>query len=243
MDNRDNRTPSGAGAVFSAGRLLQWVGVPLMLLLLPAAAGCRTAAPAESAVAAIARELASTNEAGVVTSGRDAAYEDMALLVETLLLIKKSYVEERPFRELLYGAIDGMLVSLDPHSAFLTPESYEAMQEETRGSFCGIGITIGVQNNILTVIAPIEDSPAFHVGLHAGDRIAAIEGEMTRGMSVDQAVSRLRGERGAPVALTILREEQDPFDVTIVRDEIRLTSVKGAHPRGRHRLCAHHPVR
>ena len=197
-------------------------------LLLFVNAGCRTTPPAESAVAAITRELTTTNEAGVVVSGRDVAYEDMALLVEAILLVKQAYVEERPFRELLYGAIDGMLVSLDPHSAFLQPSSYEALQDETHGSFCGIGITIGVQNGMLTVIAPIEGSPAFRLGLHSGDRIAAVEGTATRGMTVDQAVSRLRGARGTAVTLTIHREGAEPRDVTIVRDEVRLISVKGA---------------
>jgi carboxyl-terminal processing protease len=208
-----------------AGLLL---GAALALPLVLTTVGCRTAPPGESAVAAITRELTFTNETGVVVSGRDVAYEDMALLVEAILLVKQSYVEERPFRELLYGAIDGMLVSLDPHSAFLKPESYDALQEETQGSFCGIGITIGVQNGMLTVIAPIEDSPAFRQGLHSGDRIAAVEGVTTRGMTVDQAVGRLRGARGTAVTLTIHREGAEPRDVTIVRDEIRLTSVKGA---------------
>ncbi len=204
--------------------LLYGVCLPLLLVN----AGCRTTPPVESAVAATTRELTSTNEAGVVVSGRDVAYEDMALLVETILLVKQSYVDERPFRDLLYGAIDGMLVSLDPHSAFLQPASYNALQEETHGSFCGIGITIGVQNGMLTVIAPIEDSPAFRQGLHSGDRIAAVEGSATRGMTVDQAINRLRGARGTSVTLTIHREGAEPRDVTIVRDEIRLTSVKGA---------------
>ena len=210
--------------VFPFRGLLYAVCLPLLLVN----AGCRTTPPVKSAVAAITRELTITNEAGVVVSGRDVAYEDMALLVETILLVKQSYVDERPFRELLYGAIDGMLVSLDPHSAFLKPASYDALQEETHGSFCGIGITIGVQNGMLTVIAPIEDSPAFRQGLHSGDRIAAVEGSATSGMTVDQAIKRLRGARGTPVTLTIHREGAEPRDVTIVRDEIRLTSVKGA---------------
>ncbi len=191
-------------------------------------AGCRTPRP-EPVTAAVIRELTTTNEAGVVVSGREGAYEEMELLVETLLLVKGSYVEEVPFRDLLYGAINGMLLSLDPHSAFLVPDAFEALREETHGAFYGIGITIGSQNNALTVIAPIEDSPAFRQGLLAGDRIAAIEGTNTLDMTVDQAVTRLRGEKGAPVRVTIHRDGTEPFDVTIVRDEIRLTSVKGAH--------------
>ncbi len=213
----------GSCRFFRTGCQCAVFALPLAL-----APGCRTTPQPDSAAAAIARELASTNEAGEVVSGREAAYEEMALLVEAILLVKRSYVEEQPFRELLYGAIDGMLVSLDPHSAFLTPDSYEALKEDTQGSFCGIGITIGVQNNMLTVIAPIEDSPAFREGLLAGDRIAAIEGDVTRGLTVDQVVSRLRGERGTPVRITIHRDGAEPFDVTIVRDDIRMASVKGA---------------
>lgn len=189
--------------------------------------GCRTTPQAESTAAVIACELASTNEAGVV-SGHDAAYEEIELLVETLLLVKRNYVEEQSFRDLLYGAINGMLLSLDPHSTFLVPEAYEALQEDAQGSFCGIGVTIGVQSGMLTVIAPIEDSPAFKLGLLAGDRIAAIEDATSADMTVDQAVTRLRGSCGTPVCVTIQRAGMEPFDVTIVREEIRLTSVKGA---------------
>lgn len=177
----------------------------------------------------IARELATTNEAGVVVSGREGAYEEMELLVESLLLVKKRYVKEVPFRDLLYGAINGLLFSLDPHSAFLAPEAFAALREETHGAFYGIGITIGSQNNALTVIAPIEDSPAFRQGLLAGDRIAAIEGTNTLDMTIDQAVARLRGDKGTPVSVTIHRDGTEPFDVTIVRDEVRLTSIKGTH--------------
>ena len=196
-----------------------------MLVLTP---GCRTSPRMEPTAAVIARELTRTNEAGVVLSSHDAAYEEIELLVETILLVKRNYVEEKPFRDLLYGAINGMLLSLDPHSSFLVPEAYEALQEETQGVFCGIGVTIGVQNGVLTVIAPIEDSPAFKLGLLAGDRIAAIEGATSADMTVDKAVTRLRGHCGTPVCLTIHRVGVEPFDVTIVREEIRLTSVKGA---------------
>lgn len=158
---------------------------------------------------------------------KTASYDDIAVLTEAILLIQHNAVEEHKFRDLIYSAVDGMLASLDPHSAFLTPEAFDALREETAGHFSGIGITVGVRNGMLVVIAPIEDSPAFKAGLHAGDRLVAIDGKPCRSISLNEAVNALRGPRGSTVTISVERDESDPFDVTITRDEIRIASVKG----------------
>lgn len=160
----------------------------------------------------------------------ESAYEELELLAQALLHIRKSYVNEKSYRELVYGALHGMLHSLDPHSAFLEPKEYDDMQEGTKAQFSGIGIHIGMRKGILTVIAPIEDTPAFRAGLMAGDRIVEIEGEKTQGISMQDAVDRLRGPQGEPVTITIFRpgDEEGTREVTIVRDTIEVPSVKGS---------------
>lgn len=203
------------------------ITTPILLAVMIVGCSIGTRKPEPLAVT-ISRELATTNETGVVTSDPDAAYEEMELLVEAIMAVKQGYVKEIPFRDLLYGAINGMLFSLDPHSAFLKPKNFSALREDAHGSFFGVGMTIGIDRGGLVVIAPIEDSPAFRQGVLAGDRITAIEGEPTDNISVDTAVTRLRGDRGTSVRVTFRRDSGDPFDITIERDEIRITSVKGA---------------
>lgn len=160
--------------------------------------------------------------------GREAAYDHIELLAEVLLHIRKSYAAEKTYKDLTYGALHGMLVSLDPHSAFLEPEEYSEMQEDTSGRFGGIGIHVGMRNGVLTVIAPIEGTPAFKAGLISGDRIVGIDGEKTIGATLRDAVTKLRGEKGSKVVLTISREGVDEtIEVEILRDEIKVPSVKG----------------
>ena len=113
--------------------------------------------------------------------------------------------EPKP-KDMVYGAIKGMLETLDPHSAFMPPETYKEMQEETRGRFEGIGIEITIKDGVLTVVSPIEDTPAFKAGILAGDQILKIEGEPTKNMSLMDAVKRLRGPKGTKVTITIMRE-------------------------------------
>jgi len=161
-------------------------------------------------------------------TSREAAYDYLELLAEVILHVRKSYAQERNYKELVYGALHGMLESLDPHSAFLEPDEYSEMKEDTAGKFGGIGIHVGMRNGFLTVIAPIEGTPAFKAGLVSGDRIIGIEGEKTTGITLRQAVKKLRGEKGTAVALQISREGADkPLDVEIVRAEINVPSVKG----------------
>lgn len=159
---------------------------------------------------------------------REVAYDNMELLAEVIMHIRSHYVEERSFQDIAYGALHGMLQGMDPHSDFLEPRAYEGLKDDTRGSFSGIGIHIGLRGGILTVIAPIEDTPAFRAGLLSGDRIIEIEGASTVGFSLREAVERLRGPKGSSVTIKVMRQgEDDALEITIVRDDIEVPSVKG----------------
>jgi carboxyl-terminal processing protease len=154
-------------------------------------------------------------------------YEELRSFVDVLNVIKKNYVDEVKTKDLVTGAIKGMLTSLDPHSGYMTPEAFKDFQVETKGEFGGLGIQIAIKDNVVTVIAPIEDTPAFKAGLKAGDKILKIEGESTKNMGIHDAVSKMRGPKGKPITLNIYREGwSQPKDVTIVRDIIKIKSVK-----------------
>lgn len=160
-------------------------------------------------------------------SGEIEGYEELRVFTEAFSIIKKNYVDEIKTKDLIYSAIKGMTGSLDPHSGFMTPEAYKEMQIETKGEFGGIGIQIGIKENVLTVIAPIEDTPAFRAGIKAGDKIIKINGEPTKDMSLMDAVNKMRGPKGTKVTITIMREGwQSPQDFTLVRDIIHVKSVK-----------------
>ncbi len=162
-----------------------------------------------------------------VDAGQDTHYESLKTFAESLSLVKKNYVEEVDEKDLVYGAIKGMLSSLDPHSSFMTPELFKEMKIDTKGEFGGLGIQIGIKDGILTVIAPIEDTPAHKAGVKAGDRIIKIDGESTKDISLFDAVTKLRGKPGTSVTITIIRKGLDkPKDITIVRDIIKIKSVK-----------------
>ncbi|MEW6002931.1 MAG: S41 family peptidase [Nitrospirota bacterium] len=154
-------------------------------------------------------------------------YEELKVFSEALYIVRKNYVEDVKPKELIYGAIKGMISSLDPHSGFMTPEQYKEMQVETRGEFGGIGIQIGVKDGMLTVIAPIEDTPAYRAGIKAGDKIIKINDEFTKDMSLFDAVSKMRGAPQTSVTITILREGwKETRDFKIVREIIKIKSVK-----------------
>ena len=154
-------------------------------------------------------------------------YEDLKGFTDVLGIIQREYVEETKPKDLLYGAIKGMLETLDPHSAFMPPESFKEMQEETKGRFEGIGIEITTKDNVLTVVSPIEGTPAFKAGLRAGDQIVGIDGESTKNMNLMDAVKRLRGPKGSKVTVTIMREGlAKPEDFTLTRDVIPVRSVR-----------------
>jgi carboxyl-terminal processing protease len=162
-----------------------------------------------------------------VPTSSESAYEDLKLFTDVLGILQKEYVDRPKQKELVYGAIKGMLETLDPHSAFMPPETYREMQDETKGRFEGIGIEITLKDSVLTVVSPIEDTPAFKVGLQAGDQIIKIENEVTKNMSLMDAVKRLRGPRGTKVTLSIMREGSNKVqEFTLVRDVIPVRSVR-----------------
>ncbi len=157
----------------------------------------------------------------------DLVYEDLRIFTEVFHKIQKNYVDEINSKELIRAALKGMINTLDPHSAYLTPEAYKEFQTETKGEFGGIGIQIGIKDGALTVIAPLEDTPAFKSGIKAGDKIIKIDGQPTKDMNINDAVSKMRGPKGKPVTLTIQREGwNQPKDITIIRDIIKIKSVK-----------------
>ncbi|WP_237560711.1 S41 family peptidase [Geobacter anodireducens] len=154
-------------------------------------------------------------------------YESIELFTDVLAIVKKSYVEEVDTKKLIYGAINGMLASLDPHSSFMPPDMYKEMKIDTKGSFGGLGIEITIKDGLLTVISPIEDTPAFRAGIKAGDQILKIEDRFTKDMTIMDAVKRMRGPKGTKVTLTIMREGFDkPKEFTLVRDTIQVKSVR-----------------
>jgi len=156
-----------------------------------------------------------------------ATYEQLRLFTEVLSIVQNQYVDEVPPKELIYSAIKGTLRGLDPHSSFLDPDSYREMQVETSGSFGGLGIEITLKDDVLTVVAPIDGTPAYRAGLHTGDRIVKIDGLPTKDMQLVDAVKRMRGKPGSKVTITVLREGwAEPKDFDIVREQIKVQSVK-----------------
>ena len=154
-------------------------------------------------------------------------YEHLKLFTDVLAIIQNQYVDETEPREVIYGAIRGMLRALDPHSSFLDPESYREMQVETSGSFGGLGIEITLRDDQLTVVTPIEGTPAYKAGILPGDKIVKIEGLPTKDMNLVDAVKKMRGPKGTKVTISILREgTKEVQDFTVTREIIQVQSVK-----------------
>jgi len=153
-------------------------------------------------------------------------YKYLKLFSQVLQLIQEDYVQPVKPKKLIYGAINGMLNTLDPYSTLLTPDEYKELQIETKGSFTGIGIEITIRDGILTVVAPIEDTPAWRAGIKPGDKILKINNKPTKGMSLMDAVKLLRGPKGTKVTITILRNDKDIKVITLTRDVIPIKSVK-----------------
>ncbi|RMF80146.1 MAG: S41 family peptidase [Nitrospirae bacterium] len=154
-------------------------------------------------------------------------YAALKRFSEVLEIVERNYVEEVSTDDLITGAINGMLQNLDPHSSYMTPDLYREMQVDTRGEFGGLGIQIGIKDGQLTVIAPIEDTPAFRAGIKAGDYIMKVDDHFTKGMSLMEAVKLMRGPKGTKVTLTIVRRGlKEPKRITITRDIISIKSVR-----------------
>ncbi|MFQ5329298.1 MAG: S41 family peptidase [Thermodesulfobacteriota bacterium] len=154
-------------------------------------------------------------------------YEDLRIFTDAVSIIERNYAEEVEPKELVYSAVKGVLQGLDPHSTFMTPDDYKEMQVGTRGRFGGIGIEIGIRDRILTVISPIEDTPADKAGIKAGDKIVKIEEKYTKDMTLLDAVKLMRGKKGTDVTISIMREGfEKPKPFTLTRAIIKIKSVK-----------------
>jgi carboxyl-terminal processing protease len=192
-------------------RVVRKHGAPVLLLIVGIVLGFFLASHWVSNVDAVGRQ----------------DYESLEAFSSILSIVKKNYVEDVETKNLVNGAINGMLTSLDPHSAYLTPELYKELQSDTQGRFGGLGIEITVKGGILTVVSPIEDTPAAKAGIKPGDQIFKIEEEFTKDMSLIDAVKKMRGLKGTKINLTIKREGvADLVDFTLVRDIIRVQSVR-----------------
>ncbi|HEY3304654.1 MAG TPA: S41 family peptidase [Candidatus Binatia bacterium] len=154
-------------------------------------------------------------------------YESLETFTSILSIVKKNYVDDVNSKDLVNGAINGMLNSLDPHSAYLTPDLYKDLQMDTAGRFGGLGIEITVRNGVLTVVSPIEDTPASKAGVKAGDQIIKIEDEFTKDMTLVEAVKRMRGTKGSKITISVKREGvAELLNFNLVRDTIRVQSVR-----------------
>ncbi|MBD3426154.1 MAG: PDZ domain-containing protein [Candidatus Omnitrophica bacterium] len=177
------------------------------------------------AFSAVSQLRAAEDDAGLLDDTKE-LFKQIQLFADSITLISTDYVEPVKAKDLVYGAIRGMMDTLDGYSQFLDPESFQEITEETKGEFAGIGIEVGVRENILTVIAPIEDTPAAKAGMEAGDKIVKIDGKITRDMTLDEAVELLRGKPGTEVVITVIRERtEEVLDFKIKRDIIKLKSI------------------
>jgi len=162
-----------------------------------------------------------------ISAGTKEAYKNIEVLSEVLHKIERNYVEDTDPQDVLYGAIKGMVRTLDPHSFFMSPEEYKELMVETKGKFSGVGIEITIRNHVLTVVSPIEGTPAFKAGIKAGDQIIMIGDKSSKELSIMDAVKLIRGPKGSKIKLTIRRKEiEKPIDFMITRDVIPIKSVR-----------------
>ena len=184
------------------------------------------AVPAFLLILSIGFQVEADEEVGSSSEGKS-NYESLKVFSEVLSLIESTYVEKVSSEKLIEGAIHGLVKTLDPHTSYMPPDAYHEMKVQTSGKFGGLGIEVSMRDGILTVISPIEGTPAFDAGIQAKDKIVKIENDSTLDMSLNDAVSRLRGEVGSPVSITILRDRlKAPLLVKIVRDIIKVQSIK-----------------
>ncbi len=178
------------------------------------------------AVAALVLAFAAGG-AGRAENAGGITYRQLDLFGDVLERVRASYVEEVSDKELIEAAIEGMLSSLDPHSGYLSPESFDEMQVQTRGEFGGLGIEVTMEEGFVKVISPIEDTPADRAGIEAGDFVTHLDGESILGLTLGEAVERMRGEVGTDITLTVLREGADEaLEITVTRDVITIRSVR-----------------
>ncbi len=189
----------------------------------------RVAAGFAIVVAALVIFIGISTQRHCSAEGKGSDYESIELFTDVMSIVKKSYVEEVDTKKLIYGAINGMLSSLDPHSSFMPPDVYKEMKIDTKGAFGGLGIEITIKDGILTVISPIEDTPAYKAGIKAGDQIFKIDDKFTKDLNINDAVKRMRGPKGTKVTLTIMREGfEKPKEFPLIRDIVQVKSVRSS---------------
>ncbi|MEQ9694458.1 S41 family peptidase [Shimia sp. SDUM112013] len=179
----------------------------------------------------LAGVVAATQIAGPLMAEQNAhnsnLYEQLDLFGDIFERIRAQYVEEVEEGELIEAAINGMLTSLDPHSSYLSPDDAESMRVQTKGEFGGLGIEVTQEEGFVKVVSPIDGTPADAAGIEAGDFITHVDGESVLGLTLDEAVDMMRGPVGSEIVITVAREgEDEPFDVSIIRDTIKLTAVR-----------------
>ena len=153
-------------------------------------------------------------------------YRQLSLFGDVFERVRSEYVEDVSDEQLIEAAVNGMLSALDPHSSYLSPKNFREMQTQTRGEFGGLGIEVTMENGFVKVVSPIDDTPAFRAGLKSGDLITHLDGEPVQGLTLSEAVEKMRGKVGSDLKLTVRRENLDPFDVTVTRDIIKIRSVR-----------------
>ena len=157
--------------------------------------------------------------------GRGDVYRQLELFADVLARVEHDYVTEIDERTAMEAAIQGMLSSLDPHSSYMNAAEYRDMQTQTRGEYGGLGLEVSLDDGVVRVVSPIDDTPAARAGIQAGDYLTALDGESIVGLTLSDAVSRMRGQAGTDITLTVAREGTDPFDVALTREIINVRSV------------------
>ncbi|MBC9252537.1 peptidase S41 [Pseudomonas alcaligenes] len=176
--------------------------------------------------ALLAAEPAGAPAAAVENGKAPLPLDELRTFAEVMDRIKAAYVEPVDDKTLLENAIKGMLSNLDPHSAYLEPEAFAELQESTSGEFGGLGIEVGMEDGFLKVVSPIDDTPASRAGIQPGDLIIKLDGQPTKGLSLMEAVDKMRGKTGSKILMTLIREGGKPFDVELTRAVIKVKSVK-----------------
>src|SRR5579864_3378349 len=165
-------------------------------------------------------------DVGAASSNTPDSYKQLDLFGDVFDLVRRDYVDDVSDETLIEGAINGMLTSLDPHSNYLNAKDFNDMKVQTRGEFGGLGIEVSMENGFVKVVSPIDDTPAAHAGLKPGDLITRLDGDPVQGLTLPQAVEKMRGPVNSQIKLTIRREGKEPFDVSLTRAVIKINSVR-----------------
>ncbi|MEJ2117362.1 MAG: PDZ domain-containing protein, partial [Alphaproteobacteria bacterium] len=178
-------------------------------------------------VAAAASMVNATRSKSAIPTNAD-IYRQLDLFGDVLERVRADYVEKPDDGKLIESAINGMLTGLDPHSTYLNPKHYRDMQVTTKGEFGGLGIEVTMEEGVVKVVSPIDNTPAEKAGLLSGDYITHLDGVSIQGLTLQEAVEKMRGEVNTPITLTVVRKNVDPFEVKITRDIIRINPVKAS---------------